>query len=165
MKYALVLSLVVFASCASSPHARFAWASDLKRISAVLDELHAAASAADEAQYFDLFDDTGVFIGTDATERWPIDEFRAYAHAHFSTGVGWTYTPTIRHVDVSADGNTAWFDELLDNANYGTCRGTGVLIRQGDDWKITQYHLTVPIPNDLLPNVAQQIRSAQGTQR
>ena len=29
---------------------------------------------------------------------------------------------------VAADGKTAWFDEMLWNETYGTCRGTGVLV-------------------------------------
>lgn len=131
------------------------------RVGAVLDQLHEAASRADESAYFALFDASGVFIGTDAGERWPVGEFRAYAHARFARGEGWTYTPTSRHVDLSSDGRTAWFDEMLDSAKYGVCRGTGVLTRRGGHWKIVQYHLTVPIPNDLLPEVAQRIRDAQ----
>ncbi len=55
-------------------------------IAKTLDALHAAASKPDEARYFALFAPGAVFIGTDATERWTIEEFRSYAHARFATG-------------------------------------------------------------------------------
>lgn len=36
------------------------------------------------------------------------------------------------------------------NEKYGECRGSGVLLREGGEWRIAQYNLTVPIPNDLM---------------
>ncbi|MDH3427291.1 MAG: nuclear transport factor 2 family protein, partial [Gemmatimonadota bacterium] len=80
-------------------------------VAATLDALHAAASEADGDSYFALFAEEGVFYGTDATERWSVDQFRAYVLPFFDRGQGWTYTPTERHVYVSDDGSTAWFDE------------------------------------------------------
>ena len=41
-----------------------------------------------------------------------------------------------------------WFDELLDNDAYGLTRGSGVLRLTADGWKIEQYVLSMPIPND-----------------
>src|SRR5262245_50093341 len=103
-------------------------------IAKVLDDFHDAASKPDQKRYFDHFADNGVFLGTDATERWTKKEFQAYAKPHFDEGHGWTYFPREgrRFITISADGNTAWFDELLDNAQYGECRGSGVLVRAGD---------------------------------
>ena len=82
---------------------------------------------------------------------------------HFSQGQGWTYHPRDRHVQISADGGSAWFDELLDNAKYGECRGTGVLQRRGGEWKIEQYHLTIPIPNELAADFVAKIREITAT--
>src|SRR5262245_39513162 len=98
---------------------------DQTLISACLSTLHDAASKADGDRYFKLFTADAVFLGTDATERWPIDEFKAYAMKRFATGTGWTYTlhENSRHITIAND--IAWFDELLDNAKYGHCRGTG----------------------------------------
>jgi predicted esterase len=126
----------------------------------MLDEFHEAASKAEEAKYFALFAPEGVFIGTDAGERWNVEEFRAYARPFFSKGRGWTYKPRAgtRHVDVSADGQMAWFDELLDNDKYGLCRGSGVARMISGRWRICQYHLTVPVPNELLDRVAKLIK-------
>lgn len=133
-------------------------ADEVAKIEAVLDDFHAAASAADEERYFSHFAVSGVFFGTDASERWTRDQFRAYAHPHFSQGKGWTYHPRDRHVALSADGASAWFDELLDNDKYGECRGTGVLQRYGGEWKIERYHLTIPMPNELAQDLVARIR-------
>ena len=45
-----------------------------RQVEAVLDDFHAAAAASDEARYFDHFSAEGVFLGTDATERWTLGE-------------------------------------------------------------------------------------------
>ena len=60
---------------------------------AVLDDFHAAASEADGERYFGHFAESAVFLGTDSTERWTLQEFRAYGQARFDEGTGWTYTP------------------------------------------------------------------------
>lgn len=127
-------------------------------VSATLDALHELASQADGEGYFALFAEDGIFLGTDATERWTVEEFRAYAMPYFSQGRGWTYESTERHISVSADGSTAWFDERLQNSSLGETRGSGVLIRRDEGWKIAQYNLTIPIPNALAGDVVRQIR-------
>ncbi len=130
----------------------------VREAGATLDALHAAAAAADEARYFGLFAHDGVFLGTDATERWTVEAFRAYARPHFDAGRGWTYTVVERHLDLDPAAGYAWFDERLDNARLGACRGSGVLRREGAAWKVVQYDLTIPIPNALAVDVAEQIR-------
>jgi len=134
-------------------------AASVDEIGQVLDRFHAAASAAQFETYFSLFAPDGVFIGTDASERWTVDAFKAYAKPHFDKGRGWTYVPHDRHIDVSPDGQYAWFDELLDNQGLGVCRGTGVLRKIGNAWKIEQYHLTIPVPNALADEVVKLIKA------
>jgi len=133
------------------------------QVGRVLDDFHRAAAAADEARYFDLLADHAVFLGTDGSERWDKAAFRAFAHPHFAGGKGWTFTPRDRHVAFSADGNVAWFDEALDSASYGACRGSGVLERTKGAWKITQYNLSIPIPNHLADELVARIRAAPAT--
>ena len=132
---------------------------DEQSVAQVLDALHDAAAKADGSRYFGLFDRTAVYIGTDAGERWTLKEFRAFAEPHFSKGRGWTYVPTSRHVSIAPDRATAWFDEILENEKYGTTRGTGVLLKRDDEWKIVQYHLTIPVPNELAEEVVKMIRA------
>jgi ketosteroid isomerase-like protein len=131
-------------------------------IATVLDAYHAAAADGDWARYFDLMSDDGVFLGTDAGERWPKAEFQAYAQSRS----GWVYQPLERHLNLTPDGNSAWFDELLDSASYGTARGTGVLVKTAAGWKISQYNLTLPIPNALIRDITDTIKNFEsaGTQ-
>lgn len=133
--------------------------SEEQRVAAVLDDFHLAASEADGARYFAHFAPQGVFIGTDISERWNVQQFKDYAMPFFSKGKGWTYRPKERNIDFSADGQVAWFDEILDSQNFGATRGSGVLLKLDGEWKIAQYHLTVPVPNELLEEVVERIQS------
>jgi ketosteroid isomerase-like protein len=130
-------------------------------IERALDALHRAASEADGATYFALFAPDAVFYGTDASERWTVEEFRAYAEPYFSQGRGWTYVPTERHVFVGASGDTAWFDERLQNEKYGEVRGTGVLVHTSSGWKIAQYNLAFPVPNELAADLIERVRALE----
>ncbi|MYA32478.1 MAG: nuclear transport factor 2 family protein [Gemmatimonadales bacterium] len=131
-------------------------------VSAVLDALHEAASEADFDRYFSLYAGEAVFLGTDATERWTREEFMDYTRVRFDTGTGWTYHMLERHVAIAPGGRTAWFDERLENANLGETRGSGVLVMEHGSWKIAQYNLTIPIPNEMAREVAQRIRALTG---
>lgn len=127
------------------------------QISTVLDDWHAAAAAADETRYFGHFEPGGVFLGTDATERWSVEEFRRYAHPYFAQGKAWSFRLVERHVVFSPDGSVAWFDEKLETPNLGPARGSGVLVKTPADWKIAQYNLSVPIPNSLMKEFKERI--------
>ena len=157
MRHVLLFSLLV--ACGATPvHTTHAESDDRAAITAVLDDFHDAAAHSDEARYFAHFTDDGVFLGTDATERWDVTAFRAYAHPHFEAGRGWVMQAT--HRDIVVRGDVAWFDEALDTENMGLCRGSGVLLRVGETntWKIAQYNLSIPIPNALTDDVVERIR-------
>ena len=135
---------------------------DITAIGEVLDAYHAAAAAGEWSDYFDLLSEDAVFLGTDAAERWPKEVFRRYAE----DSAGWVYHPQERHINLTPDGQSAWFDELLSSASYGTSRGTGVLIKTASGWRISQYHLTFPIPNELANAITDEIKAfeAQASQ-
>ena len=154
--------LIALLALAARPVAGQAPSDDQLAVSRVLDILHEAAAEADFDRYFGLYAPDAVFLGTDATERWTRAEFMAYARPYFDQGRGWTYTMTERHITVSDEGDTAWFDERLDNQFLGECRGSGVLVKEGGEWKVAQYNLTIPIPNDLAGPVVEQIREYFG---
>src|SRR5437667_292402 len=118
-----------------------------ERIAAVLDDWHKAAADADESRYFGHFAPNGVFMGTDATERWTVTQFLEWAHSRFQNKKTWDFKAHDRHIDFSADGKMAWFDEMVDTGGLGVCRGSGVLVRTRNEWKIAQYNLSIPIPN------------------
>jgi hypothetical protein len=128
-------------------------------VAATLDDFHDAASNADGPRYFAHFARNAVFLGTDATERWSVAEFRAYAEPFFSAGQGWTYVPTERYIRVRRNRRVAWFDERLQNAKYGEVRGSGVLVMEDGCWRIAQYNLAFPVPNDLTEDLVAAIRA------
>lgn len=119
-------------------------------IAAVLDRLNVASTAADGPAYFGLFTPGARFIGTDASEHWTLDEFRAFATPYFARGQGWSYPATARTITVAPIDCRciAWFEEKLINDSYGQTRGSGVLRLTDDGWKIEQYVLSFAVPND-----------------
>ena len=118
-----------------------------KNVSKVLDDLNTFAADADFKNYFNLFATESTFIGTDATEVWNKKEFMDYSKPHFDKGKAWNFTSLKRNISFSSDGKYAWFNELLDT-QMKLCRGSGVLEKIGNQWKITQYVLSQTIPND-----------------
>lgn len=128
-----------------------------QEVNNTLDSFHQAASDANGDLYFSLLGSDSVFIGTDAKERWSKEQFKEYALPIFAKGNGWTYSPRDRHIQFSADANTAWFDELLDHEKYGESRGTGVVVKTPEGWEIMQYHLTFPIPNEIVDDLLDRI--------
>lgn len=161
MKRTVFLVLGLVAACAAPDRrADAAPAATSAAVAAVLDDWHDAASKGDGERYFGHMTADAVFMGTDATERWTVDEFREYAAPHFADGEGWTYVPGDRHVLFAADGVTAWFDERLQNAGYGELRGTGVLRAEGGAWKLVHYSMTFTVPNDVARDVVARIKSS-----
>ena len=122
--------------------------SDKKKINTTLDSWHKAAANAEFDNYFSYMTSNGVFIGTDATENWQLDAFKTFSKPYFDKGKAWNFTSLQRNIyfDKSSQ-NTAWFDELLDT-QMKICRGSGVLIKEGKNWKIAHYVLSMTIPND-----------------
>ncbi len=122
------------------------------RISAVMDSFHVAAARADYDAYFRCFAEEAVFIGTDATERWDKQSFMEWTKPYFDRGRAWSFSALERHVSIGKDGATAWCDELLDT-QMKICRGSGVLVKENGEWKITHYVLSMTVPNDLTDSV------------
>ena len=127
-------------------------ATDEKQIAAMLDSFNVAAAKADFNKYFSYYTEDAIFTGTDATERWDKKAFMAWAKSIFDKGHAWNFTALERHIYFDKDGNLAWFDELL-NTQMKICRGSGVVVKQGNDWKVQQYILSTTIPNDILDSV------------
>ncbi len=138
------------------------WADDKKEISDLLDGFHLAAADADYEGYFAKYADDAVFLGTDASERWTLAEFRDYARRPFEQGTGWRYVSVKRHIEQSpANHDVAWFDEILENPRLGHCRGTGVVIRDKNGWRVAHYSLSMLIPNEIATNIARQVMIAE----
>ena len=145
VRMTLLVATLTLAGCAS---AQRNWQDMPAEVEHVLDDFHAAAAEGDANRYLAHFADNGVFFGTDATERWTVQQFEPYVRRGFADG-GWTYVPRDRTVFINHDDGTAWFDEMLDGSTGIVARGTGVLVRDGDRWRVAQYNFSVPFPNSL----------------
>ena len=124
----------------------------------LLDGLHQDAHQGNFQTYFARYTKNAVFLGTDKTERWTIEEFKSYAEPAFADGHGWTYKVIERNWE--GDGDTRWFDEILFNEKLGHCRGTGVVQLINNEWKIEHYSLTMLVPNQIAAEVGMQTMKA-----
>ena len=125
----------------------------------MLNSFHQAAADAQAKPYFNLLSQDAIFLGTDATERWSKEEFKAFVVPYFSQGKGWLYTPVERNISVVEQRQVAFFDEILFSESYGTCRGSGLLVKTDLGWKIAQYNLSIPMPNGLAKALVKQIKA------
>ena len=128
--------------------------SEKQNITTILDNWHKAAAAANYEAYFGAMSEESIFIGTDATENWNKKQFQAFAKPYFDKGKAWNFKSLQRNIYFSADKKTAWFDELLDT-QMKICRGSGVLIKIKNEWKIAHYVLSISIPNEFSSEVIQ----------
>jgi ketosteroid isomerase-like protein len=117
------------------------------KINQTLNSWHKAAADVKFDAYFDLMAEDAIFIGTDATENWVKPDFKTWAKPFFDKGTTWNFTTLERHIFFDKSGKTAWFDELL-NTQMKICRGSGVLVKVGKEWKIQHYVLSMTVPND-----------------
>jgi len=135
---------------------------DKQKIEQVLNAFHQAAAEANQDNYLKLMTDDAVFLGTDASERWTKLQFSAFVKPYFSKGQGWLYSPKKRNITLVSSQNSAYFDELLHSKSYGTCRGTGMVIKTNLGWKIAQYSLSIPMPNDIAKSLVNTIKQFEG---
>jgi len=125
-----------------------------QQINSNLNTWHKAAAEANFTNYFELMTKDAVFIGTDATENWQIDDFKAFCKPYFDKGRAWNFTAIERNIYLSEDKIYAWFDELLDT-QMKICRGSGIMRLENDKWKVAHYVLSITIPNENVSEVTQ----------
>jgi len=130
-------------------------------IDSLLDDWHRAAATADEERFFGSMTSDGIYLGTDPSERWTRDEMRDWAAEYFQRDTAWAFTPRTRKIHLSANRQMAWFDELLDTW-MGACRGSGVLRKTSDGWKIAHYNLALTVPNEKMNQVIDVIGKQSG---
>lgn len=113
----------------------------------LVNKWHQAAAKADFKTYFEITGEKFVFLGTDPKERWEKKEFEAFCKPYFEKGKAWDFTPSNRKWVFSNNQNIAWFDEDLATWMKG-CRGSGVVEKINNEWKLVYYNLTVLIENE-----------------
>lgn len=146
----LLVLVVLFGSCKNNVSSDTS--NDKKAIAAMLDSFNRAAANAEYDRYFSFYTDDAVFIGTDATENWDKKSYMAWAKPYFDKKTTWNFTSIDRHIFFDKTGSLAWFDELL-STQMKICRGSGVVVKFGNDWKVQQYVLSTTIPNSQIDTV------------
>ncbi|TYP76211.1 nuclear transport factor 2 family protein [Aquimarina intermedia] len=124
----------------------------IKTINVSLDQWHQSAAQADFDSYFGLMTEDAVFIGTDPTENWQLDAFKAFAKPYFDKGKAWSFSKLERTIYLGKNTHYAWFDELL-TTQMGICRGSGVVEATKTGWKIKHYVLSITVPNENVSEV------------
>ena len=149
-----LIAALILTQAATAPNAE-------AQVAQVLDRLNQASSTADETTYFSLFAPDARYVGTDATEHWTMAQFRAFAEPWFKRDRAWSFPATSRTITIAPIDCRciAWFEEKLNSATYGETRGSGVMRLTDDGWKIEQYVLSLPVPNDKAAAVVALIRS------
>lgn len=146
------LWLAVLPACHAAPAAP-----ELAReVNAFIDAWHDDAANARMA-YFDKIALDGVYIGTDRSELWTRDEFKAWSRRFFDAGKAWSFKATRRNVYASSDASLIWFDELLDTPNMGPCMASGVVRKTAKGFEIVHYQLSLAVPNPLMKSIRELI--------
>ncbi|MFL6710674.1 MAG: nuclear transport factor 2 family protein [Massilia sp.] len=149
------LILACLLSIAAVAHAASADPATTKQVNTFIDAWHDDAANARMA-YFDKIAPDGVYIGTDRTELWHKEDFKAWAKPFFDRKKARAFKATRRNVYTSGDGKTIWFDELLDT-QMGPCMASGVLRRTANGFEIEHYQLSMAVPNEVAKTVTQLI--------
>ncbi len=158
IKYIFIAAVFVFST------GIFAQDSEKTQISSLIDNWHKAAAEANQKAYFNFIADDGVYIGTDETEIWTKQQFFEWSKPYFDKGKAWSFTAISRNIYLSEDGISAWFNELLDSGKT-TLRGSGVLQKGDNGWKLKHYVLSLPVPNDKFKEVAGVIKKEQNEKK
>jgi hypothetical protein len=133
-----------------------------RQVNAFVDEWHDDAAHARLA-YFDKMAKDGVYIGTDKSELWHRDEFKAWARRFFERKSAWSFHATRRNVYGSADKSMIWFDELLDT-QMGTCMASGVIRKTANGFEIMHYQLSMAVPNEVNGQVVKLVKEFEAKQ-
>lgn len=118
-----------------------------EQINNLLEAWHKAAADADFDAYFSKMTSDSYFLGTDATENWSYDDFKAFSKPYFDKGKAWSFSTLERNIFVESSLKIAWFDEHL-NTQMGICRGSGVIYLTDTGWKLKHYVLSIAVPNE-----------------
>lgn len=154
--FATALLLLAAASAFAQSDAAFR-----QQVNAFVDRWHDDA-ANTRPEYFDKIAPQGVYVGTDKTEVWTRDQFKAWAKPYWDKKKAWAFTAQKRNVYFSPDKKYVWFDEQL-NTQMGTCQASGVLRNTGKGFLIEHYQLSLAVPNELLDSFTAMIAKQEKT--
>jgi hypothetical protein len=113
----------------------------------LIDQWHLDAAKPNFFRYFEVTTDDFIFLGTAPGERWNKTQFKQFAKPYFDAGKAWDFKASNRNWVFSENQKIAWFDEDLVTW-MNSCRGSGVFVKEGKNWKLAYYNLTVLIENE-----------------
>lgn len=128
-------------------------------INQLMDAWHHAAAVADENVFFGSMTPDAIYLGTDASERWLRDELKEWSKQFFEKESAWAFTSKNRKVYFAQSADLAWFEESLETW-MGPCRGSGVVQKFPDGWKIRHYNLAIAVPNDMVDGLLELMKKA-----
>jgi len=123
-------------------------------INTTLDTWHKSSGEVKFGPFINSLAADAVILGADREERWDKNHSDKFSEQYFNPKYAWNYTYQNRHIHFNTDSTTAWFDETF-KINTKFFRGTGVLSKVDNDWKISQYSLSMLTPY-------QEVKSAIG---
>lgn len=132
----------------------------IEAINSFIDNWHLAAARADADAFFGGMTEDGIYIGTEAGERWLRDELKEWSKEYFERDSAWNFKPGDREIYFTENEDFAWFEEKLDT-QMGVCHGSGVLQLTADGWKVKHYHLSVTVPNDKIDDFIKLIEAEE----
>ena len=127
-------------------------------VEAFVDSIRANDSAALNAMVLDSPE--AIFFGTDGAERWAgsdavIAAFDAQLAAFQTTGVDTRDMVVLASPECDAavfSGIWEWRIAMGDqNVALEALRVTGTLFREGDDWRLTGFHFSMPVGGQAVP--------------
>ena len=156
MKNFIISICIVLLSVGANAQTSNGDAAYRKQINAFIDEWHDDAAHARLA-YFDKIAPNGIYIGTDKTELWNREQFKAWAKRFFDRKSAWSFKSTKRNVYLSPDKKFIWFDELLDT-QMGVCQASGVMRKTDSGFEIEHYQLSIAVPNEVADKVTKLVK-------
>jgi ketosteroid isomerase-like protein len=155
MLFTVLLSLFAFIGCKCPPTPEINRTKEKSAIKLVLEKYALANENQDMNMIEDIWcpSESIVSIGTESTERlMGFSQIRTAVQRQFDTFTETFITYRDQVIEISDDGNTAWFSQRM-NYNFifegkahtfKDLRYTGVLTKRDGKWKIVQTHLSVP---------------------
>lgn len=123
------------------------YSQDFKALNTQIDQWHRDVAEYRLDDYFESMSEGFVFLGTAPGERWNKEQFLEFCQPYFEKKSTWDFKPSNRNWTIDEKRGYAWFDEDLDTW-MEDCRGSGILRKEGEEWKIIYYNLTVLIENE-----------------
>jgi len=161
----LVTAIVLIGGSQSSVTKTSAQSDNAAQAKASIDQMltrfRNAAENADGKEYFGCLDKDGIFLGTDEKERFTLETLKATFGPNFEKGMGWKRDIKQRYIFVGPNNQIGWFEEHAQRENLGAMRTTGVVRKTEDGWKIVQYNVSFPVPNEVVNDVAAIIRKSK----